>query len=194
MMAATIIPNTFWAEAIANAAYVRNRSPSSALQNMTPFEVQWGHKPSVKYLRTLGCTAYAHIAKGKWRKLESKTDKCIFLGYSACSKAYRIYNVARNMTLVRRNVTFNETALGREGDAQLERQTETAELELGDDAVVDTTEKALPGVQHLSDTQSQTGEKYEAKLEDVVLPRRKTRVNAGVPPVIYSDARLSGHI
>ena len=119
MMAATNIPNTFWAEAIANAAYTRNRSPTSALQNMTPFEAWWGHTPSVKHLRTFGCIAYAHIAKGKRRKLDSKTDKCIFLGYSTCSKAYRIYNVARKMTFVRRNVTFNETDLVRE--AQLER-------------------------------------------------------------------------
>ena len=78
MMAATNIPNTLWAEAIANAAYVRNRSPTSALQNMTPFEAWWGHKPSLKHLRTFGCIAYAHIAKGKRRKLDSKTDKCNF--------------------------------------------------------------------------------------------------------------------
>ena len=121
MMAAANIRNTFWAEAIANAAYTRNRSPTSALQNMTPFEAWWGHKPSVKHLRTFGCIAYAHIAKGKRRKLDSKTDKCIFLGYSTCLKAYRIYNVARKMTFVRRNVTFNETDLVREGEAQLER-------------------------------------------------------------------------
>ena len=79
MMAAANIPNTFWAEAIANAAYTRNRSPTSALQNMTPFEAWWGHKQSVKHLRTFGCIAYAHIAKGKRRKLDSKTDKSIFL-------------------------------------------------------------------------------------------------------------------
>ena len=82
MMAATNIPNTFWAEAIANAAYTRNRSPTSALQNMTPFEAWWGHTPSVKHLRTFGCLAYVHIAMGKRQKLDSKTDKCIFLGYS----------------------------------------------------------------------------------------------------------------
>ena len=60
MMGATNITNILWAEAIANAAYVRNRSPPSALQNMTPFEAWCGHKPSVKHLRTFGCIAYAH--------------------------------------------------------------------------------------------------------------------------------------
>ena len=130
MMAATNIPNTFWAEAIENAAYARNRSTTSALQNMTPFETWWGHTPSLKHLRTFGCIAYAHIANGKRRMLDSKTDKCNFLGYSACLKAYRISNVARIMTLVRRNVTFNDTALGREGEVQLERHAETVELEL----------------------------------------------------------------
>ena len=60
MMGATNITNMLWAEAIANAAYVRNRSPPSALQNITPFEAWCGHKPSVKHLRTFGCIAYAH--------------------------------------------------------------------------------------------------------------------------------------
>ena len=185
MMNATNIPHTFWSEAIANAAYVRNRSPTSALQNMTPFEAWWGHKPSVKHLRTFGCIAYAHIAKGKRRKMDSKTDKCVFLGYSTCSKAYRIYNVARKMTLVRRNVIVNETALGREGETQPVRPTETVKLELGDDKVVDTTDE-----QQLSDTLSQTSDSSEATEEDVVVPRRTTRVNA---PVRYTDTGLVAH-
>ena len=37
-IAAANVPKTFWAEAIANAAYVRNRSPTSSLRNITPFE------------------------------------------------------------------------------------------------------------------------------------------------------------
>ena len=97
------------------------------------------------------------------------------------------------MTLVRRNVTFNDPALGREGEAQLERHAETVELELGDDAVIATTEKALPEVQLLSDTQSQTGDSSDAKEEDVVVPRRTTRVNAGGASSTISDARLVAH-
>ena len=118
MMAASNIPHTFWAETNANAAYARNRSPTSSLKNTTPLETWWGHKPSENHLRTFVCIAYAHIAEGKRRKMDSKTDKCIFLGYSTCSKAYRIYNVARKITLVRRKATFNETALGREGETR----------------------------------------------------------------------------
>ena len=101
IVAATKIQNTFWAEAIANAAYARNRSPTSSLQNMTPFEAWCGHKPSVKHLSTFGCLPYAHIPKGKRRKLDSKTETCILLGYSTCSKAYRIYNVARTQDDIR---------------------------------------------------------------------------------------------
>ena len=115
MIAAANVSKTFWAEAIANAAYVRNRSPTSSLRNMTPFEAWWGHKPSVKHLRTFGCPAYAYISKAKRHKLDSKIEKCMFLGYSTCSKAYRIYKFAQKKMLVRRNVTFNESALGREG-------------------------------------------------------------------------------
>ena len=191
MIAAANIPKTFWAEAIANAAYVRNRSPTSSLRNMTPFEAWWGHKPSVKHLRTFGCTAYAHVSKGKRQKLASKTEQCIFLGYSTCSKAYRVYNIARKMMLVRRNVTFNESALGREGELQSERPMETIELELGDDVVVDDAEEDLP---EGTDSESSDASGATDTEGDAVVLRRTSRANAGVPPVRYSDARLHAHV
>ena len=92
------------------------------------------------------------------------------------------------MTLVRRNVTFSETALGREGETQPVRPTETVELDHGDDTVVDTTYE-----QQLSDTLIQTSDSSEATEEDVVVPLRTTRVNAEVPPVRYSYMGLVAH-
>ena len=49
----------FWAEAV----YLRNRSPTTAVKGMTPCEALTGEKPQVDTLRVFGCLAYAHIPK-----------------------------------------------------------------------------------------------------------------------------------
>ena len=38
MLADSKLPHRFWAEALSTAAYLINRSPTRALDNMTPFE------------------------------------------------------------------------------------------------------------------------------------------------------------
>ena len=99
--------------------------------------------------------------------------------------------------LFRRNVTFNESALGREGEFQLQRPTETVELEVGDgavvdEAVVDEAEENLPDKTYNSATNSEASDASGAEDTegDAVALRRTTRANAGVLPVRYSDTGL----
>ncbi|KAK4393534.1 Retrovirus-related Pol polyprotein from transposon RE2 [Sesamum angolense] len=66
---------------------------TKAVQNMTPIEAWSGKKPSAKHLRVFGSICYVHIPTEKRHKLEEKTEKWIFLGYSTQSKGYRIYNL-----------------------------------------------------------------------------------------------------
>ena len=104
------VSNEFWAEAVANATYVRNRSPTSSLEN-TPFEAWWNKKP-VKHLRIFGCKAYSHVPKKFRQKLGNRAVKCIFLGYSTCSKAYRLWSMDKRSLLICRNVIFDESSFG----------------------------------------------------------------------------------
>jgi hypothetical protein len=80
----------FWAEAVSNAVYIRNRCPTSAVQGKTPQEAWCGRKPSVAHIRVFGCIAYAKIPDASRTKLEAKSVKCLFLGYCEGSKAYRL--------------------------------------------------------------------------------------------------------
>ena len=103
------LPDNLWAEAVATAVYLLNLSPTKAVLNMTPFEAWRGVKPSVSHLKVFGCVAYALI-KSSHQKLDKKSEKCIFIGYSLQSKAYRLYNPVSGKIIISRDVTFNEVA------------------------------------------------------------------------------------
>ncbi len=113
------LPQRFWAEAVSTAAYLRNRSPTSAHEDMTPHQAWFGQKPGVEHLRVFGSTAYVHIPKDSRKKLDSKTRKCILVGYGSVRKGYRLYDQAARQVLHSRNVKFDEqeTAEPKEAEA-----------------------------------------------------------------------------
>ena len=84
----------FWAEAVATAVHLINRSPSKVLDKEAVAEMVWsGKKPSYKHLRVFGCEAYSHIPKEFRNKLEPKSRKCIFLGYGESGEmGYRLWD------------------------------------------------------------------------------------------------------
>ena len=106
------LPNSYWAEAVSTAVYIRNRGFTNALdKHVTPFERWYGRKPDVSNFRVFGCIAYAHVADSVRQKLDSKAIKVRFLGDSARSKGYRLFDEKSKMFLVRRDVIFNKQIL-----------------------------------------------------------------------------------
>ena len=63
MMKGKNLSNAFWAEAINTAVYLKNRSPTRCLDNVTPFEALYGSKPAVNNLKLFGCKDFSHIPK-----------------------------------------------------------------------------------------------------------------------------------
>ena len=55
---------------------------------------------------------YAHAAKDERQKLDSKTRKCIFLGYGTETKGYQLYDPKRARVFYSRDVLFNESDHG----------------------------------------------------------------------------------
>ncbi len=78
------LPRKFWAEAVSTAVYLRNRSPTNAVEGMTPQESLTGEKPKVDNLRVFGRLAFAHVPDDERRKFDSKSRRCILLGYWNC--------------------------------------------------------------------------------------------------------------
>ena len=56
----------------------------------TPYEILYGHKPSVSHFRVFGCPCtLLHLDANP--KFNAKADDCYFVGYAART-AYRVYN------------------------------------------------------------------------------------------------------
>nr|CAD1839746.1 unnamed protein product [Ananas comosus var. bracteatus] len=87
------LPNEFWAEAVNTAVYIQNRCPTNAVKNKTPLEAWTRTKPMVSHLKIFGCMCYAHIPVEKRKKIDDKSAKCVFVGYSNSTKGYRLYDV-----------------------------------------------------------------------------------------------------
>ncbi|KAF2345193.1 Integrase catalytic core [Trinorchestia longiramus] len=109
MLSDSKLPKTFWAEAVSTAAYVKNRSPTCAHKNLTPYQALNGHKPNVQHFRTFGCMAYAHVPKDEREKLDSKSKTCVLLGYGSGNKGYRLYDFNAKRVLLSKDVVFNES-------------------------------------------------------------------------------------
>lgn len=55
------LPKRFWAEAVATAVYIENRSPEASINFKTPHELWYGQKSDLSHLRIFGCAAYKLI-------------------------------------------------------------------------------------------------------------------------------------
>ena len=107
----------FWADFVICVLYIKNRCPSNAIRNRTPYEMWYGHVPSVKHLKVFGSTCYALIPKVHRKNLvlqvvnvSSQGRKCIFLGHSNTSKAYRLYDEVNKKFVASGDVIFLESS------------------------------------------------------------------------------------
>ncbi|UYV60520.1 hypothetical protein LAZ67_1001404 [Cordylochernes scorpioides] len=106
------LPTKFWAEAMHNFVYTKNRTPNKHNLKITPEELFTGKKPTVAHLRTFGCIAEFWIPKEKRAKFDMITHSGIFMGYSSNRKAYRIFNPNTYSIVESRDVKFIENKKG----------------------------------------------------------------------------------
>lgn len=125
MLAERYVPKEFWPEAVNWAAYLLNRCPTFAVKNKTPEEAWSGFKPSVEHLNVFGCIGHVHISDKDRRKLDDKSLKCVFLGLSQESKAYRMYDPVSKKVVVSRDVVFEEDKKWDWGDSTKEVEIPT---------------------------------------------------------------------
>nr|GEW48358.1 integrase, catalytic region, zinc finger, CCHC-type, peptidase aspartic, catalytic [Tanacetum cinerariifolium] len=101
-------PLFLWAEAIATACFTQNYSIIHRRSNKTPYELINDRKPDISFLHVFGALCYPKNDYEDIGKLGAKGDIGFFIGYSADSCAYRVFNRRTKKIMETMNVTFDE--------------------------------------------------------------------------------------
>ena len=62
----------------------------------------------MSHFRIFGASIYCHVSKDSRKKLEPTVEMGVFVGYIETPHNYRVYFPSLKMTVVRRDVKFNE--------------------------------------------------------------------------------------
>ena len=74
----------------------------------TPLALVFSELPDYTFLKVFGCACWPHLRPYNSRKLEFRSKKCVFLGYSALHKGYKCLHVPTNRVYISRDVVFDE--------------------------------------------------------------------------------------
>ncbi|XP_010473967.1 PREDICTED: uncharacterized protein LOC104753406 [Camelina sativa] len=108
MMFHTNVPKRYWGDAVMTTCYLINQISTKVLGDVSPFEVLNTVKPPIDHLKVFGCVCFVFIPRELRNKLDAKSTKCMFLGYSTTQKGYKCFDPANNRIFVSRDVKFLE--------------------------------------------------------------------------------------
>src|SRR6266540_3644803 len=79
------------------------------LLKKTAYELLVGRKTNVSYFRVFGCKCYIYKKRQHLGKFQRRCDIGFMVGYSASSKAYRVYNESTGIVGETYDVEFDES-------------------------------------------------------------------------------------
>nr|GFA51236.1 putative ribonuclease H-like domain-containing protein [Tanacetum cinerariifolium] len=101
MLADSLLPIPFWAEAVNTTCYVQNRVLVTKPHNKTPYELLHGRTP-------FGCPVTILNTLDSLGKIKGKVDEGFLVGYSVSSKAFRAFNSRTRIVQETLHVNFLE--------------------------------------------------------------------------------------
>nr|GFA30589.1 putative ribonuclease H-like domain-containing protein [Tanacetum cinerariifolium] len=108
LLADSLLPIPFWAKAVNTACYVQNRVLVTKPHNKTPYELLHGRLPSIGFMRPFGCPVTFLNTLDPLSKFQGKVDEGFLVGYSVCSKAFRVFNSRTRIVQETLHVIFME--------------------------------------------------------------------------------------
>ncbi|XP_050888771.1 uncharacterized protein LOC127093921 [Lathyrus oleraceus] len=118
MLHAKHLPYHFWAEAMNIICHIHNRDTLRTGTSATLYELWKGRKPTVKYFYVFGSKCYVLAYHEQRRKMDSKSDEGIFLGYSTNNKAYRVFNSKTKVMMESINIVVDDSIIEKEIDVE----------------------------------------------------------------------------
>ena len=102
------MPHKFWDEAACTTVYLINRMPTPLLKFKSPYQLLFNQDLDYSFLRTFGCMCYPYLHPYAATKLDSRSECCTFLGYSAFHHGYRCISMTSGRLYISRDVIFSE--------------------------------------------------------------------------------------
>nr|GEV33643.1 hypothetical protein [Tanacetum cinerariifolium] len=124
MLADSLLPIPFWAEAVNTACYVQNRVLVTKPHNKTRYELLHGKTLNIGFMRPFGCPVTILNTPDSLGKFDGKVDEGFLVGYFVSSKAFRVFNSRTHIIQETLHVNFLENKpnvvekSGDEGDQQ----------------------------------------------------------------------------
>ena len=172
MMSLTDLPLSFWGYALETAAFTLNRAPSKSVET-TPYELWFGKKPKLSFLKVWGCDAY--VKKLQPEKLEPKSEKCVFIGYPKETIGYTFYLRSEGKIFVAKNGSFLEKEF-------LSKELSGRKVELDEVIVTPSVPESSAGREDVPVVPAPTGEEvndddHEASDQVTTGPRRLNKAH-----------------
>ena len=106
------LSDSYWSEALLHSVEITNRLPTKGLPNhSSPYELWYGHRPSLCHLRTSGASCFAYIpVERRPGKLSPKGVHHKFLPYGSSTGVYRLLS-PKNKVVLTKFVLFDETSV-----------------------------------------------------------------------------------
>nr|GEU93055.1 putative ribonuclease H-like domain-containing protein [Tanacetum cinerariifolium] len=108
MLVDLLLPILFWVEAVNTACYVQNRVLMTKPHHKTLYELLHGRTPSIGFMRPFGCPVTILNTLDPLGKFQGKVDEGFLVGYSVCSKAFKVFNSRTGIIQETLHVNFLE--------------------------------------------------------------------------------------
>jgi histone deacetylase 1/2 len=108
LLAHASIPLCYWNDSFSTAYFLINRLPSRTIDMQTPLQHLLHETPDYTLFKVFGCACWPHIRQYNNHKLDFRSKKCVFLGYSSLNKGYKCLHVPSNGVYISRDVIFDE--------------------------------------------------------------------------------------
>nr|GEY64595.1 retrovirus-related Pol polyprotein from transposon TNT 1-94 [Tanacetum cinerariifolium] len=108
MLADSLLPIPFWAEAVNTACYVQNKVLVTKPHNKTPYELLLGRTPSIGFIRHFGCLVTILNTLDPLGKFDGKANDGFLVGYSISSKAFKVFNSRTRIVQETLHINFLE--------------------------------------------------------------------------------------
>nr|GEV06751.1 putative ribonuclease H-like domain-containing protein [Tanacetum cinerariifolium] len=108
MLADSLLPIPFWAEAVNTACCVQNKVLVTKPHNMTPYELLLGRSPRIGLMRPFGCLVTILNTLAPLGKFDEKADEGFLVGCSVNSKSFRVFNSRTRIVQETLHINFLE--------------------------------------------------------------------------------------